>query len=340
MISDIGIDLGTYKTTIFSDSKVILELPSVVTVNSETYEPLYFGEMAQKTLGRTPDSLISIYPIENGMISDYDIAEAMLRKYMSDAFGNKVLRPRIMATLPPGLTQLQYHSLSTVIEGAGGRNISVMESPLAVAYGLELDFDKPHGYLIVDIGAGTTDIAVISMGGIVNSDSFKTGSFAFDDQIIKFVRKDYNIEIGKLTAEKIKKEIGSLISREVEVAINAKGRNILTGLPEMFEITTDDVFECIKETAEQICAAIKAVISKTEPDLLADIKEDGLYLTGGGSLLSGFAEYISDYLELKVNKVDDPTHSVVRGAAMVLRSPDFNKNNDYQMRSIKELEIN
>ena len=340
MVSDIGIDLGSYKTVIFSDSKVILELPSIVAVNSETYEPVYFGEKAKQTLGRTPDSIISVFPIEDGMISDYDIAEAMLKKYMDDAFGNKVLRPRIMATLPPGLTQLQHHSLSNVIEGAGGRNISVVESPLAVAFGLGLDFEKPHGYLIVDIGAGTTDIAVISMGGIACSDSCKTASFDFDDQIIKFIRKDYNIEIGRLTAGKIKKQIGSLQDHQIEIAINAKGRNIITGLPETFEITSADVKICFEEVAEQICAAVKAVIAKADPELVSDIKADGLYLTGGGSKLKGLDKYMSEYLQIKVNTVEDPAHSVVRGAAAALRSPEFFKNIDYQMRSIKELEIN
>lgn len=340
MISDIGIDLGTYKTVIFSNSKVILELPSVVTVNSETYEPVYFGDEAKQTLGRTPESLLSVFPIEHGMISDYDIAEAMLKKYMDKAFGNKVLRPRIMATLPPGLTQLQHHSLNNVIEGAGGRNISVMESPLAIAYGLELQFERPHGYLIVDIGAGSTDIAVISMGGIACSDSFSVASFDFDEQIIKFVRKDYNIEIGHLTAENIKKQIGTLREHNIEVAINAKGRNIITGLPETFEITSADVKACITEIADQICDAVRGVLSKTDPDLVSDIKSDGLYLTGGGSLLNGFDKYMADYLKIGVNAVEDPTHSVVRGAAAVLRNPEFHKNIDYQMRSIKELEIN
>jgi len=161
MATDIGIDLGSSKTVIFSSSKVVLELPNVVTVDSETWEPVYFGEKAKQTIGRTPDSLECVFPIEHGVISDYDIAEIMLKNYMQQAFGNKILRPRIMATLPAGLTELQHHSLSNVMESAGGRNVSVIEGPLAVAFGLGLDFSKPRGSLIVDVGAGTTDIAVI-----------------------------------------------------------------------------------------------------------------------------------------------------------------------------------
>ena len=201
MAIEIGIDLGSSKTVIFSSSKVVLELPSIVTVNSETWEPVYYGEKAKQTMGRTPDSLVCVSPIEHGVISDYDIAEMMLKEYMNQAFGNKILRPRIIATLPAGLTELQHHSLSNVVESGGGRDISVIEGPLAVAFGLGLDFSKPHGYLIVDIGAGTTDIAVISMGGIASCDSFKTASYDFDTQIIKYIRKEYSIEIGSLMAE-------------------------------------------------------------------------------------------------------------------------------------------
>ena len=228
MATDIGIDLGSYKTVIFSSSKIVLEQPSFVTVDSETWEPVYFGEKARQTLGRTPDSLICVNPISHGKISDYDIAESMLKTYMDDAFGNKVLRPRIMATLPSGLTELQHHSLANVIESSGGRNVFVIESSLAIAYGLELDFSKPHGYLIIDIGAGTTDIAVISMGGIASCNSFPVASFDFDNQIIKYVRSEYNIEIGQLTAESIKKQIGAVVDRSVEIAMVAKGRNVFT----------------------------------------------------------------------------------------------------------------
>ena len=339
MATDIGIDLGTSKTVIFSSSKVVLELPSVVTVDSESWEPVYFGEKAKQTMGRTPDSLECVMPIKHGVIAEYDIAEAMLKEYISKAFGNKIVRPKMMATLPVGLTELQHHSMSNVVESAGGRNISVIESPLAIAFGLGLDFSKPHGYLIVDIGAGTTDIAVISMGGIAACDSFKTASFDFDTQIMKYIRKEYNIEIGALMAESIKKQIGTVVERPVEIAMVAKGRNVFTGLPESFEITSSEVYEAIKETADSICNAIRSVLSKTDPELTSDINTDGLYLTGGGSLIHGMDKLISDYTGTTVHTLDDPTHSVVRGAAVALRKPELLKNVNYQLRSIKELSI-
>lgn len=339
MATDIGIDLGSSKTVIFSSSKVVVELPSVVTVDAESWEPIYFGEKAKQTIGRTPDSMLSVYPIEHGVISDYDLTELMLKEYMQQAFGNNILRPRIVATLPAGLTELQHHSLSNVVEAAGGRNITVVEGPLAIAFGLGLDFSKPHGTLIVDIGAGTTDVAVISMGGIAACDSFKIASFDFDSQIIRYVRYEYNIEIGPLTAEAIKIKVGSAMKRDIEVAMVAKGRNIFSGLPESFEITSGEVYDAIDDTIKQICNAIRKVLNKTDPDLVADIMNDGMYLTGGGSKLSGFAERIADYLKIKVHQMDDPAHSVVKGAAVAIKKPELLKNIDYQMRSLKELEI-
>lgn len=339
MATEIGIDLGTSKTVIFSSSKVVLELPNIVTVDSETWQPVYFGEMAKQTLGRTPDSLVPVNPIERGVIADYGLAEKMLKNYMEQCFKNKVLRPRIMATLPAGLTELQHHSLANVLESAGGRNISVIESPLAVAFGLGLDFSVPHGSLIVDIGAGTTDIAVVSMGAIAACESYKVASLDFDAQIIKYVRKEYNIEIGPLTAEMIKIKIGSAVKRNVEIAYRAKGRNVFTGIPESFEITSDEVHDAIIDTIDMICEAVRTVLQSTDPDLVADIINDGMYLTGGGSEIFGLDKYISQYFGIDVKKLDDPTHSVVRGAAVALKKTEMLKNVDYQLRSIKELEV-
>ena len=339
MATDIGIDLGSYKTVIFSSSKIVLESPSFVTVDNDTWEPVYYGEKAKQTLGRTPDSFVCVNPIERGKISDYDLAENMLGIYMDDAFGNRILRPRIMATLPPGLTELQHHSLANVIEASGGRNVFVIESPLAISYGLDLDFSKPHGYLVIDIGAGTTDVAVISMGGIAVCNSFPVASFDFDSQIIKYIRSEYNIEIGPLMAESVKKQIGTVVERPVEIAMVAKGRNVFTGLPESFEITSSEVFYALKETANNICNAVRNVLSTADPDLVADIKSDGFYLAGGGSKIFGMDTLLSEFLGTKAIALEDPEYSVVKGAAAALRHSDSLKNVNYQLRSIKELEI-
>ena len=339
MATDIGIDLGTYKTVIFSGSGIVLDKPSFVTVDSETYEPVYFGEKARQTLGRTPESLLCVSPIEHGKISDYDTAESMLKVYMEEAFGSRIVRPRIMATLPSGLTELQHHSLANAVESSGGRNVFVIESPIAIAYGLDIDFSKPHGHLIIDIGAGTTDIAVLSMNGITSCDSAPVASFDFDNRIIKYVRSEYNIEIGPLTAESVKKQIGTVTERPVEIAMVAKGRNVFTGLPESFEITSSEIYFALKETAAEICAAVRRVLSETDPDLLVDIKNDGFYLTGGGSQIYGMDTLLSEFIGAKVHTVEEPAYSVVKGAAAALRHSDSLKNINYQIRSIMELEI-
>lgn len=339
MATEIGIDLGTSKTVIFSSSKIVLELPNAVTVDNDSWEPVYFGEKAKQTLGRTPDSLTCVSPIERGVIAEYDITEAMLKNYMKTAFGNKILRPQIMATLPPGLTELQHHSLANVLEAAGCRNVSVIESPLAIAFGLGLDFSTPRGTLIVDVGAGTTDIAVISLGGIATCDSFKTASLDFDAQIIRYIRREYNIEIGPLTAEAIKIKIGSAVKRDIEVAMVAKGRNVFTGLPESFEISSTEVYNAIIDTVNAICDSVRQVLNNTDPDLVADITADGMYLTGGGSQLFGLDKKMSEYLSVEVKTLPDPAYSVVKGAAVALKHKELLKNVDYQLRSIKELEV-
>ncbi len=339
MTIDIGIDLGSSKTVIFSSSKIVLELPSVVTVETDTWQPVHFGEKALQTLGRTPESLTCVHPIQNGVIADIDLAEAMLKNYMHRIFGKKIIRPRVMATIPTGVTELQHHSLSQAVMASGGRNVTVVENPIAVAIGLGLDFSTPRGSLIVDMGAGATDIATISMGGIAQCDSYKVAGNTFDDLITKYVKKEYNIAIGPLTAERIKKQLSTVYKRPVEVAVVGKGSNLFTGLPESFEITSTEVYEVIIDTALSICNAIRKVLEKTDPDIVADIMNDGIYLTGGTSLMNGMKELIEEYFGTTVHLDRDPSHSVVRGAAVALKRPELLKNVDYQLRSIKELVV-
>lgn len=339
MANEIGIDLGSSKTVIFSDSKIILEAPSIVTVDADTYAPVYFGEKAKQTLGRTPDTLECIHPIQHGLIADYDIAEAMLKNYMEKVFGKNVIRPKVITTLPTGLTELQHHSLSNVVEAAGGRSITVVEAPIAIAACMGVDFTVPEGSMVVDIGAGTTDIAVLSLGGIVSCDSFKTASSAFDDIIINYVRRKRNIAIGALTAESIKMQIGAVSPRQIEITAIAKGRNLFSGLPEAFEITSAELYNKLHESAMTICNAIRKVLEQTEPDLVADIKKKGMYLVGGGSKMFGMAELIAGYTGIEVKTVADPEYSLVKGAVKVLSNPGLLKNINYQARSIKELEI-
>ena len=337
--TDIGIDIGSSKTVIFSNSKIVLEKPSVVTVDADTYEPLYFGERAKQTMGRTPDSLLCVRPIQNGIIADYDLTGAMLSNYIGSCFGKKIVRPRILASLPTGVTELQHHSIEQVVNESGGRNVTVVENPIAVAIGFGIDFKTPKGNLIVDMGAGSTDIATLSMGGIAQCDCSKTAGYTFDELIEKYVRKEYNVEIGPLTAENIKKQLSTVIKRPIEVAVVAKGRNVLTGLPQSFEITSSEVYEVIIDTALSICNSIRNVLEKNEPDLVADIMNEGMYLTGGSSLINGMPQLLEEYLGTKVHTSSDPTHSVVRGMAIALKHPELLENVDFQYRTIKELAI-
>ncbi len=337
--TDIGIDLGSSKTVIFSSSKIVLELPSAVTVDTETWEPVYFGEKALQTYGRTPDSLTCVHPIQNGIIADYDLTEAMLKTYMKQCFGKKIIRPRVMATLPTGVTELQHHSVAKVVEAAGGRNVTVIENPIAVAIGLGIDFTAPKGSLIVDIGAGSTDIATISMGGIASCDSYKIAGNTFDELIEKYVKKEYNIEIGPLTSENIKIQLASVIKRPIEITITSKGKDAFTGMPKSFEITSGEVYRTIIGAALSICDAVRRVLEKTDPDIVADIMNDGIHLTGGSALVNGMKELFEDFFGTRVHIDSDPIHSVVKGAARALNHPELLSNVDFQYRAIKELQI-
>ncbi len=339
MATDLGVDIGSSKTVIFSSSKIVLERPSVVTVDADTWEPLYFGEKALQTFGRTPDSLVCVHPIKHGTIADLEIAEAMLKNFMDEAFGRKIIKPRVMAALPTGVTELQHHSMAQVVEAGGGRNVRVIENPIAVAIGLGINFSEPRGSLIIDMGAGTTDIATISLGGIAQCDSFKVAGNTFDELIIKYIRKEYGVEIGPLTAENLKKQLSTAVMRPIEIAAPAKGRNIFTGLPQVIEVTSSEIHKVIIEAALSICNAIRKVLEKTDPDIVADVMHDGIYLTGGSSLMNGMPELIEEYFGTKVHIDSDPTHSVVRGAAIALKNPDLLGNVDFQYRSIKELAI-
>ncbi len=339
MAMDLGVDIGSSKTVIFSSSKIVLERPSVVTVDADTWQPVYFGEKALQTFGRTPESLVCVHPIQHGTIADLELAEAMLKNFMDEAFGRKIVKPRVVASLPTGVTELQHHSMAQVVVAGGGRNVRVIENPIAVAIGLGVDFSTPRGNLIVDMGAGTTDIATISMGGIAQCDSFKVAGNSFDDLIIKYIRREYGVEIGPLTAENIKKQLSTAVMRPVEIAAPVKGRNLFTGLPQTIEVTSSEIHKVIIEAALSICNAIRKVLEKTDPDIVADVMNEGIYLTGGTSLMNGMPELIEQYFGTKVHIDSDPTHSVVRGAAIALKNPALLENVDFQYRSIKELAI-
>lgn len=335
--TDIAIDLGSHKTILMSGSKIILEQPSVVAVDSDTWEPISYGDDAYKMIGRTPESVTVVYPIERGVISDYQIAELMLKYFMEKAFGNRIIKPRVMISVPIGVTSVQHRSVSKSIETAGARSVCTIESPIAAAIGLGIDFTEPRGNMIVDIGAGITDAAVVSMGAFAECNSFRTASVDFDDAIIKYVRRKFNILIGRSTACYIKEQIGCVMKRPVSLTLQVKGQDAFTGIPKHFEITSEDAFVALRDTAEVICSHIRSVIEKTEPDLVADILTYGIHLTGGGSLIFGMDKLLSERLKVAVKSDGDPVHTVAVGAGVALKNPDLLKNGDYQFRSLQEL---
>lgn len=336
---DIGIDFGTSKTILFAKEKIFLEQPSVVAVDSETWEPICYGDKALSMVGRTPESVTTVFPIEYGVIADYDIAEKMLKHYMNLAFGNSIIKPRVMISVPIGVTEVQHRSVADVAAFAGGRDVCTIESPVAAALGLGVDFTKPGGNMVIDIGAGTTDAAVVSMGGISECKSTRVASNTFDEEIIKYVRRQFNVLIGQQTAARIKEEIGCVIPREVDLTIRAKGRDAVTGLPCVFEMTSQQAYDALSDIMNDVCATAKSVLENTDPDLVADVMERGIFLTGGGSRLFGTAERISEALGIKVITTDDPMHNVVRGELIALKKPKLLKNGDYQFRSVQELII-
>lgn len=334
---DLAIDFGTSKTVLLCGNKILLEQPTVATVDSETWEPVAFGEKARNMIGRLPEHLESVFPIQRGMIADYDIAEQMLTEYFSTSLGKRLIKPRIIIAMPSGATSIQRRSLENAAEIAGGRRVQVVDSGVAAALGMGIDFSKPGGKMIVDIGAGVTDIATLSAGGIVQCDSAPIGSNDFDEAIIKYVRKEFNVLIGSLTAEEIKKQIGSVVPRGVEVVIKAKGRNLFSGLPQLFEITSSDVYAAMKDTAMAIFSAVNGVIERTPPDIVADIMCDKVYVTGGGALINGMGELLEENLNTEIYIRSDAEYSVVKGANAALKYPELIKNIDYQLKNIQDL---
>lgn len=340
MPTDIVMDAGTYKTVLYSGGKIVLEQPSAVSVDTDTYEPLAFGDQAKAMFGRTPPNITTVFPVERGVISDYQVAEAMIVHFIKSIFGNRIFKPRVIVVVPSYVTTVQHHSLANAVAAAGCRNISTVESSVASAVGLGIDFTKPHGSMIVDIGGGTTDIATLSLGGVVSNDTLRVGSIDFDDAIEKYVRREKNILIGGETAEHIKKTIGSAVERDFSVTVTAKGRHLFSGLPETFEISSGEVYEAISDLLGLIKKSCQSVLEKSEPDVVADISRDGIYLLGGGARLYGMEKMLSDYLDVKVNFIDDPKRSALNGADMVLKNPKIVKNSDYQYRSIQNLIVN
>ncbi len=339
MRSDIGIDFGTDTTRIFMGRSIVLSRPTVITIDNTTGEPKAYGNEAYQMIGRTSDRLTSVCPVQNGTIADFEAAELLLKKYFAEVSGKKLLRPRTMVAIPGNITAVKQRSVVDALESAGARNVCLIEAPLAAAIGLDVDFSTPRGVTVVDIGKGTTDIAVLSMGGLARCESLPIGSGSFDEEIIRFIRREYNVNVGALTAERIKKTIGCVKPRELEVGMTVSGLNVFTGMPQSIEVDTTRLYDIMMITAEEILGSIQRVFEQTAPEMVADTAKDGIILTGGGSLTYGMPELLSQRLGLQAKRVEDPLNCVIKGIGKALNNSQVLKNGDYRFRSLEDLTI-
>lgn len=337
MITDIGIDLGTSKTVIVRSKSIVLNEPSVVLIDAYSSEPVKFGREAFQALGRSPDRLQPVCPIERGVIADYHVAEEMMRHFLHQATNGKMVKPRVMVSMPSGVTAVQQRSIMDAVQSAGARNVCLIEAPMAAAIGLGVDFSKPHGTIIVDIGAGTTDVAVMSLGGLAKCESARVAGADIDEAIIRYMKREHNLLIGVHMADKLKRQLGAGIRRPVEIAMLAKGLSLQSGLPEAVEVTADEIFDAISEVIDQICSAVQSVLNKTPPELVGDIAADGIYLTGGMSLMYGMDQMLARYTGAKVICVSDPLTCVARGTGIALKHPELLQNGDYEFRTMEDL---
>ena len=313
--NDIGIDLGTASILVYIKGKgVVLKEPSVVAIDRENGKIQAIGEEARLMIGRTPGNIVAVRPLRQGVISDYTITEKMLKYFIDKSVGKKTFRkPRIAVCIPSGATEVEKKAVEDATYSAGAREVKIIEEPVAAAIGAGIDISKAVGNMIVDIGGGTADIAVISLGGTVVSTSIKIAGDDFDEAIVRYMRKKHNLFIGERTAEDIKITIGAAYRRPEVLTMEVKGRNLVTGLPKTIEVNSDETLEALREPAMQIVDSVHNVLERTPPELAADVYERGIVLTGGGSLLSGLDALIEEKTGINTVIADNPLTAVAIG---------------------------
>lgn len=315
MAFDIGIDLGTASILVYVKGKgVVLKEPSVVAFDRDTNRIKAIGEEARLMLGRTPGNIVAVRPLRQGVISDYTVTEKMLKYFIQKAVGKQRFRkPLISICVPSQVTEVERKAVEDAAFQAGARDVKIIEEPIAAAIGAGIDIARPCGNMIVDIGGGTSDIAVISLGGTVVSTSIKIAGDDFDDAIVRYMRKKHNLLIGERTAEDIKIRIGTAYPRPESVSVDVRGRNLVTGLPKTITVTSEETEEALKDTTAQIVEAVHSVLEKTPPELAADIADRGIVLTGGGSLLYGLEELIESKTGITTMTAEEPMTAVAIG---------------------------
>ena len=322
--SDMGIDLGTANTLVLvKDKGIIINEPSVVAVRREKYgkqKILAVGHAAKEMVGKTPGDIEAIRPMRDGVIADFDMTERMIRYFIEKTHRRKnFLRPRIIISVPYGLTQVERKAVRESALSAGAREVFLIEEPMAAAIGANLPVREPQGNLVVDIGGGTTEIGVVSLGGLVISKSIRTAGDKIDSSIVNYIKEQYNLLIGERTGEEIKIAVGSAVQLEKELSVVVKGRDQVSGLLSRVELTSEDVREAMREPLKEIADALKTVLEMMPPDLAGDIVETGIVLTGGGALIRGLDKFLSDIVKLPVFVADEPLLAVARGTGKALQ---------------------
>ncbi len=320
---DIGIDLGTATVIAYVKGKgIVLREPSVVAVNNVTGEVLAVGHEARRMLGRTPGNIIATRPLRDGVISDYTVTEKMLKYFINKIGGKFLFAPRIMICIPSQVTEVEKKAVIDAASNAGARRVYLIEEPIAAAIGAGLDISKPSGNMIVDIGGGTTDIAVISLGGSVVSTSIKVAGDKFDEAIIKYIKKRHNVMIGERTAEELKLNIGCVYPKFQDMEMDVRGRDLLTGLPKTITVYSSEMLEALEEPASLIIDAVHNVLERTPPELASDISDKGIYMTGGGCLIDGLDKLIQEKTGINVMIAEDSISCVAIGTGKALDNLD------------------
>ncbi len=313
---NLAIDIGTANTVIYqSNSGIVLNEPSIVCINTDTSEILSVGHEARKMVGRTPGHIVSIKPLKDGVVADFETAQKMLRIFLSQVGVRKLIsKPIIVVAVPPVVTSVEHRAIKDAAYAAGAKKVYIMEEPMAAAIGAGLPIQEPIGSMIVDIGGGTTDVAVISLGGIVTSRSIRVGGDAIDSAIINYIKNQYNLMIGERTAEEVKMAIGSAMRLNGESDARIRGRDLVSGLPKDLMVSPKEIREAIEDQISKFIGAIKATLDETPPDLVADLSRTGIVLAGGGALLKGLSERLIKETGMPVRVADNPLYSVVTGA--------------------------
>ncbi len=320
---DIGIDLGTATVIAYVKGRgIVLREPSVVAVDNNTNEVLAVGQEARRMLGRTPGNIVATRPLKDGVISNYTVTEKMLKYFINKICGKSIFAPRIMICIPSQVTEVERKAVIDAASQAGARKVYLIEEPIAAAIGAGLDISKPCGNLIVDIGGGTTDIAVISLGGSVVSSSIKVAGDKFDEAVVKYIKKKHNVIIGERTAEELKVNIGCVYPKIQDVEMDIRGRDLTTGLPKTLTIYSSEMMEALIEPAMMIVEAVHNVLEKTPPELAADISDRGIYMTGGGSLLDGLDKLLQEKTGINVMIANDTVSCVALGTGKALDNLD------------------